>query len=241
MVGVSAQMSATVHDGVRRVCPSTTDGLRCPPMARSWRAWRGLAATAACAVVLTGCTDTLGGSGTAPPTAGTSSSVGSPDASTSPTTPQVEDGATTPGANLTLDRPAVVRFTANPKHDALIRLTVSKVERGKIKDLSQFRLSDKDRRSSVYYVSASVKNLGEGDLGGQPLSLYGKVSDDLVVSPVIFGSTFRRCAYQPLPPKFGPGKKVDMCIVMLAPHHGEVSAVQWRPADNSDPITWNAR
>lgn len=192
--------------------------------------------------MLSGCTDSLGDSGTVPPTTDTSSSAGSPDASTSsPTTPQVEEGVTPPGTNLTLDQPAVVRFTANPRHDALIKLTVSKVERGKIKDLSQFRLRDKDRRSSVYYVSASVKNLGEGDLGGQPLTLYGKVSVNRVVPPVIFGSRFRRCDYQPLPAKFGPGKKVDMCIVMLARHHGEVSAVQWRPADNSDPITWNAR
>lgn len=218
---MSPQMSLAGPGGVRRVLPL--------------RAWRVTAATAACAVVLTGCSGSSGGDTAA--TTGTSS----PTSTASSPTARVDKGVTEPGTKLKLGKPAVVRFTANAKHDSLIKLTVTKVKRGKIKDLSQFRLNKQAKRSNIYYVSASVKNVGKGHLGGKPVSLYGQVSHHLVVPPVIFGSTFKRCNYQPLPDKFGPGRKADMCIVMLAAHHGKVSAVQWRPADNSDAITWIVR
>lgn len=196
---------------------------------------RGLAAGAVCAVLLAGCTPGDGDDATDPTDSASSSSDSTPG---STTTPPVDERATAPGTKLKLAQSAVVRFAANPKRDSLIRLTVTEVEQGKIKHLAQFRLDDKTKRSNVYYVSAAVKNVGKADIGGQPISLYGKVSEKLVVPPVVFGSTFERCNYQPLPEKFERGKRADVCIVLLASRQSEVTGVQWRPADNSEPITW---
>lgn len=166
----------------------------------------------------------------------------SPDesASTSPSTSAttLEDGTTAPGTELKLGRTATVRYTANPEHDSLIELKVQSVKRGKIKDLDDFGLTGVAKKSNVYYIKASVKNVGGGDLSGQPLTLYGQVSDDLVVPPVEFGSTFKRCDYDPLPKK---SKEAKVCLVILAPKNGKISEVQWRPADNSDPISWLTR
>lgn len=198
-----------------------------------------MTAAAVCALALTGCSGM--GNDEAAPTTGATTSADSLDASTPTSTVQVGGRATQPGTKLKLGKSAVVRFAANPKHDSLIKLTVTDVEQGKIKDLAQFRLDDETKRSNVYYVSASVKNVGKGDLGGQPIALYRQVSEELVVPPVVFGSTFKRCDYQPLPKKFERGKRADVCIVLLAPRHGKVSSVQWRPADNSDPIIWKVR
>ncbi len=219
-------LSVPVHDGERRVRPRVVS--------------RAVAAATLCAIALTGCSDLAGGGAEAAPTLSGASSD-SPAASTRASTAQVDEAVTPSGTRLRLGDPAVVRFTANPEQDSLIKLAVTRVEQGEIRDLAQFRLDDQTKRSSVYYVSATVKNIGKGDLGGQPLLLYGQVSADLVVQPVVLKSTFQRCDYQPLPEKFGRGERADVCIVFLAPRHGKVLSVQWRPADNSDPITWAVR
>jgi hypothetical protein len=135
----------------------------------------------------------------------------------------------------------VVRFSTNAVHDSLIKLTVDAVRRGKLTDLRQFRLSDSARNSGLFYVSATVRNTGDGDLGGQTLRLYGKVAPGLVVPPVSLGTTFRPCASQPLPSSFVFGDRARVCLVYFAPRHGTVGAVQWRPTYDVEPITWHAR
>ncbi len=176
-------------------------------------------------MTLAGCSDSDSPNGDATPSAPT-------DATT------LDDGTTAPGTQLQLRDTATVQFKANAKHDSLIALTVTSIKQGKIKDLKAFDLSKADRKSQVYYVKATVKNVGDGDLSGQPLTLYGAVSDTTVVPPVEFGSTYERCDYDPLPEKFKKPKKAKVCMVMLAPNHGMISEVQWRAADNADPISW---
>jgi hypothetical protein len=115
------------------------------------------------------------------------------------------------------------------------------VQKGSAKDLAEFDLNKAARESGVYYVRATVRNVGHGDLGGAFVKLYAKVSDTLVVQPVIFGSTFAKCNYEPLPKPFGAGKHADVCMVMLAPEHGTVSTVEWRftgHASDQPPISW---
>jgi hypothetical protein len=130
-----------------------------------------------------------------------------------------DDGTTLPGTELSLS------------------VAVNSVKQGKIKDLSQFDLSPADKASTLYYVKAVVTNEGRADLAGEFVPLYGKVSDSLIVQPVVFGSTFKACNYQPLPKKFVKGKKAPLCVVLLVPKHGTVSAIEWR-GDDEAPISW---
>jgi len=152
-------------------------------------------------------------------------------------------GLTAPGTSLGIDDAATVAFTAG-KRASKIKVVVDGVQRGNVKDLREFDLNKAARQSGVYYVRAAVRNVGPRDIGGSFVKLYGKVSDTLVVQPVIFGSTFGKCNYQPLPKPFGSGKRTDLCMVMLAPDHGKVSAVEWR-FDGAEvdeaPITWELR
>jgi hypothetical protein len=151
---------------------------------------------------------------------------------------------TAPGTSLGLDEAATVDFSSGAKRQSKIKVTVTRVQTGKVKDLREFDLDKAAKQSGVYYVRATVRNVGHGDLGGAFVKLYAKVSDTLVVQPVIFGSTFGKCDGQPLPKPFGLGKRTDVCMVMLAPRHGTVSAVEWRfDGDQADqePITWELR
>ncbi len=191
------------------------------------RAPRFVAAVAVVAVAaLAGCS---GGSGSdSTPTGG------------SPAT-TAADGTTVPGTALELGAKAVVKFQADKKHRSQIKLAVTKVTKGKVKDLARFKLRKAARNSNVYYVSTTVKNLGPDTLTGARITLYGKVSDTLVVRPVRFGSTFPKCNQKPFPKKFVTGKSVNGCMVMLAPKRGTVSEVQWRPANGDLPISWTVR
>jgi hypothetical protein len=161
------------------------------------------------------------------------------DTSASATSTTNADGTTVPGTTVQVGDPIVVAMTAKGKGASTVRLTVTAVKTGSIKDLSDFQLTPEAKSSTVYYVDVSVANLGKGDLGGTQLTLYGKVSDTLVVQPVRFGSTFAKCNDQPLPTPFGKGKKAKDCLVMLAPKHGQISQVQWRGPGDEAPISWD--
>jgi hypothetical protein len=193
-------------------------------------------------VTVAGCSGSASDTTTPSTTSESSGPGASPDGNASPSetaTSNVSGIATTPsGTTLKLGQPAMLYYAPNPTHQSVIKVTVDKLQHGKLQDLRNFRLSDAARRSSVYYATARVKNTGDGDLGGQPLQLYGKVSNDLVVPPVILGATFHKCDYEPLPAPFTHGDRTTLCVLLLAPHHGKVPAVQWRPADDSKPITW---
>ena len=171
---------------------------------------------------------------------------GDSKADSPPTTPTTApttnaDGTTVAGTVLKIGDRARVAFKADKKHDSQIKLAVTKVEKGKVKDLRQFELNDQARRSTVYYVSTRVTNLGPHSLSGKKITLYGKVSDSLVVPPVEFGSSFPACNYTPLPKHFGKDQSVKGCMVMLAPHHGTISEVQWRAAGETEPISWTVK
>jgi hypothetical protein len=207
-----------------------------PALSPRSRSALAIAALGVGGLLLVGCSG--GSSAASSPAHASRSSTGT---SPSSPTPTIEPGTTPPGTKLKLGQPAVVRYTANAAHDSLMKLTVDKLRQGSLKDLHDFQLSDAAKRSNVYYAWARVKNTGDGDLGGQPLQLYGKVSHNLVVPPVIMGATFKKCPYHPLPKKFTAGDSTSVCVLLLAPHHGNIKAVQWRPANDAAPVTWTAR
>jgi hypothetical protein len=180
----------------------------------------GALSLAVCAALLAGC------------------SGGGDDDAPEPTPSSAAGDLTAPGSELTPGDPAEVLFEPDKKHSTKLKVAVTGARRGEIKDLAQFNLSDKDRRSNLVYVRGTVKNTGHGDVGGEWVKLYGKVSDTLVVQPVIFGSTFAKCDYKPLPKPFGFGKRATFCMVMLTPKPGVVSDAEWRFADDQPPITW---
>ncbi|MGH3471666.1 MAG: hypothetical protein ACRDPG_06435 [Nocardioidaceae bacterium] len=193
--------------------------------------WRGVAVVGAVvgASALTACSG--GSSSGSPPTPPTRT------ARTTHTVPH-EKGTTAPGTNIRPGRSVIVRFHPDKSHNSLISLTVTRVQKGSVKDLGKFTLPAAARKSSVYYVHARVKNTGTGNLSGTRLMLYGEIRPTLVVPPTRFATTFAHCNDQPLPKHFIKSRVADLCMVLLAPHAGTVRAVQWRFPDNVEPISW---
>lgn len=199
---------------------------------------RLVAVVAVAGLTLAGCS-----SGDDEPSADASASPSeSVSATESPTADvSVPEGVavTAQGSDLSFGDPAVVAFEPDQKRSTLLELTVTKAREGSIDDFKGFILDDPyKRKANYFYVDVTVKNVGEGDVGGAPVPLWGVNGDNTLLPPVNFTTEFKKCASTPLPKKFEPGDKVDTCLVYLSPDRGTLESLSFRPDQAFDPIEW---
>jgi hypothetical protein len=184
----------------------------------------GVAVLAAGLLFTTSCTGGDGGS--AAPTRRPSAPQTS--ASVSPTPTQVD---------LELGEPASFRLRGRGGEASRVRLVVSDVKQGKIKDLSQFRLDREARKSTPYYADVRLTNKGSGDLSGTQVTLWALDSEGTVRPPAEVVGAFRKCQNDPLPRKFSKGKSARTCLLYLLPDGTSLQAVQYRTSDFA-PYSW---
>jgi hypothetical protein len=199
---------------------------------------RLLGLSVAAALVVAGLAGCSGDSDGDPASVGGSGTVG--DASASPYLP-VPDGVTlTPqGTHFEVGDEAVVAYEPRQDEVGVLDLTVTKLEQTTTKKtLSAWQLTDAQKKSTPYFVHVTVKNVGDTDLGGRRVPLYVVNEDNLLLESTPFASSFDACPSTPLPAKFGPGRTADVCLVYLAPDHGQLEAVSFRPDESFDPIIW---
>ena len=195
-----------------------------------------LALVVAGSLTLAGCS----GSDGEPASTSGSGTIGDDTASASPYLP-VPDGVTlTPqGTQLEVGDPAVVAYEPRQDEVGALDLTVTKLEKTTTKKtLSSWQLTDAQKASTPYFVHVTVENVGESDLGGRRVPLYVVNEDNLLLESTPFASSFKACPSTALPKPFGPGKTAKMCLVYLAPDHGSLEAVSFRPDEDFNPITW---
>jgi hypothetical protein len=199
---------------------------------------RVLALSAAAALVagalLTGCSSSDDGG--SPDAGGSASATGG---TSSPYLP-VPDGVelTEPGTQLQVGDHAIVAYRPRQDQVAALGIAVTSLERTSIKDFSAWQLSPAQKKSTPYYVRARVENVGDTDLGGRPVPLYVVNDKNVLLESTPFASSFKPCPSTPFPKKFGPGAKTNVCLVYLAPDHGDLVAVSFRPEETFNPITW---
>ncbi len=192
--------------------------------------------TTASALALAGCSsgDAKKASGSSTPSSGT--------ASPSPSsTVDVPSGAklTDQGSKLSFGDSATVIFEPNRGRGTTLRLTVRTVRRGTLADFKGFILDDAyKKKASYYYATVKVKNLGEGDVGGVPVPLWGVNETNTLLPPVNFTTSFKKCASRSLPKKFASGDSLSTCLVFLAPKRGKLESISYRPSQEFNAITW---
>jgi hypothetical protein len=201
-----------------------------PPLTRMPRA---LVVTAAvCALALSACSSGKDDKG------GSSSGSSSPSPSS---TVKVPDNLklTDQGSNLSFGDPANVIFEPSKGRGSVLRLVVKRVQQGTLKDFKGFILDDAyKRRASYFYAIVRVRNVGDSNVGGTPVPLWGVNEANVLLPPVNFTTSFQKCPSKPLPRHFGPGKSLKTCLVYLAPRHGRLKGVSYRPSQEFNPITW---
>jgi hypothetical protein len=197
------------------------------------------------ALGLSGCTSGSGGSGgsggsedTSSSGSGSASSAASPSPTSTVTVPAGQQ-LTDQGSRLPFGRTATVVYEPAVGHGTVLQLTVRTVRRGRLSDFGGFILDDAyKRKAAYYYATVSVKNVGEGDVGGAAVPLYGVNGSDTLLPPVAFTTRFARCPSQKLPARFAKGATLSTCLVYLSPHHGKLASVTFRPTQEFNPITW---
>jgi hypothetical protein len=162
-----------------------------------------------------------------------------PSASETPYLP-VPSGVqlTPPGSQLAVGDHAVVAYRPRQNEVGALDIQVTDLEKTTIKDFSAWQLSAEQKKSNPYYVRAVIKNVGDTDLGGRPVPLYVVNDQNVLLESTPFASSFEPCPSTPFPDKFGPGDRTRACLVYLAPNHGDLVAVSFRPEETFNPITW---
>jgi hypothetical protein len=143
------------------------------------------------------------------------------------------------GSTLSFGDPATVIYEPTQARGTVLKLTVLGVRAGRLADFGSFLLDDTyKRKADYYYARVRVQNVGEGDVGGVPVPLWGVNRANTLLPPVNFTTTFPKCPTKPLPAKFGPGTRLDTCLVFLSPNRGGLESVSYRPSQEFDPVTW---
>lgn len=205
-----------------------------PGTAHSRRA-RWAAVGAAAALALSAC-----GGGDSTDDADEDPSTSTPSPTASVETPD-EVEVTEPGTQLSFGESATVDHKVR-RQGTILELTVKSARQGRLKDFTGFNMSDPyQKNANYYYVNVTAENVGDGQLGGVEVPLWGISGDNTLLPPVKFTSSFEKCPTEALPKKFGPGKRHQTCLVFLSPNKGTLEGVSYRPVETFDPIEWRGQ
>lgn len=142
------------------------------------------------------------------------------------------------GTALKVGRAATVSWQPNQKQTGVIKVSVTKLEKVPISAFDAWRLYPATKRSTPYFVHATVRNMGTTALSGVRVPLYLLDGRNTLLQASTFRAQFPPCPSTPLPATFTHGKKVAVCLVYFAPGHGTLTAISFRPTQDFDAITW---
>lgn len=145
---------------------------------------------------------------------------------------------TEPGTELAFGEAGSVIFEADQRRGTVLEMTVAKATKGAVKDFSSFILDDYTKTATPYYVDVTVRNTGEGDVGGAAVPLWGVDGENTLLPAASFTTDFGKCDSDPLPEKFAAGATLSTCLVYLAPDKGTLTSLSFRPTQEFDPVTW---
>jgi hypothetical protein len=148
---------------------------------------------------------------------------------------------TDPGTSLSLGETATVAWPVDQRTVGTLALTVTRLRRASISAFSDWKLDGDLLRATPYYVDVTARNVGRTDLGGVRVPLYVLTDHNLLLESSPFETTFGPCPSEALPERFRHGDTSRTCLVYLAPRHGDLLDVTFRPDQEFAPITWRGR
>ena len=190
----------------------------------------GLAATLA----LSGC------SGDEPEEAPPASESSSSPTATETPYLEVPEGVelTAQGSELSVGDTATVAYEPRQGSVGVLDIKVRSLERASFDLFEGWELTKETRKTTPYFVRATVENVGETNLGERPVPLYIVDGENRLIEASVFTGTFRPCDGAMFPKRFRNGDTHKTCLVYLAPDEGRLTAVSFRPTQEFDPITW---
>lgn len=145
---------------------------------------------------------------------------------------------TEPGTELALGETATIQWNPSQQLEAYASVTVTRLDQVSIKEFKAFKLDEAEEKSTPYYVSVTVENLGDTDLEGVRVPLYLNDGSEVLTPQVNIPTAFEPCPSQPLPKKFTSGKSAELCLVYLAGEGKSLQAMSLRSGDMPAAINW---
>ena len=166
-----------------------------------------------------------------PPAAEPEPSV--PPATVAPT------AGTEPGTDLGFGDPAVLVWRPTQDLAGELELTVETVAEQRRSVFDGWTRDEAMAAARPYFVTVTLANVGDTDLGGQDVPLYLRDTGGTLGAPWTLGGDFTACQSGPLPVPFEAGADAEMCLVYLVPDGGRVRDLVFEPTEGYDPITWS--
>ena len=211
----------------------------------------GRVAVPALALVLLAACSNSGGDGSAgAPSSSATSSGSAPASPTDSEYLEVPDQVdlTPPGTTLDFGQPATIAWEPRIDLTAILDVTVDRVERTTFKESFQgWVITDEMEGQTPLFVEATVTNAGEERLGGEEVPLTVVDDTGIHVQPTIAqDETFKPCPGGPLPKRFKPGAKTQVCLLYLLDPGRAFTSVAFQPVDAehrpvADAISWTGR
>jgi hypothetical protein len=148
------------------------------------------------------------------------------------------DTGTEPGTELSYGEPATLVWQPAADVTGELELSVDAVAERRSSVFDGWTTGEATQTARPYFVTVSLTNTGESDLGGQVVPLYLRDDRDTLGAPWTLGADFTACQSGPLPTPFAPGDSAEMCPVFLAADGARMKDVVFEPTEGYDPISW---
>jgi hypothetical protein len=146
--------------------------------------------------------------------------------------------STDPGTRLDFGEPATLVWQPAQDLTGVLDLTVDSVTEQRQSVFDGWARDEAMAAARPYFVTVSLTNTGESDLGGQAVPLYLRDDTGALGAPWTLGGDFTACQSGPLPTPFEPGAEADLCLVYLAPDGARIDDMVFEPSEGYDPISW---
>ncbi len=155
-----------------------------------------------------------------------------------PTAAVDPDVGTDPGTDLAFGDEATLVWQPEADVAGVLDLSVDAVVEKRQSVFDGWVRDDVTAASRPYFVTVTLTNAGEADLGGQEVPLYLRDDTGALGAPWTIGGDFT-CQSGPLPTPFPPGTDTEMCLVYLVPEGARARDLVFEPTDGYDPISWS--
>ncbi len=160
-----------------------------------------------------------------------------PEAPTASATAAAASG-TAPGTELEHGEAAVLTWQPTRDLAGELELSVERVAEQRRSVFDGWVRDEAMAAARPYFVTVSLANVGDSDLGGQDVPLYLRDDNGALGAPWTLGGDFTACQSGPLPSSFEPGAEAEMCLVYLVPDGARIQDMVFEPTEGYDPITW---
>ena len=160
-----------------------------------------------------------------------------PEPSAPPATLATTDG-TEPGTELGFGDSAVLAWQPTQDLAGELELTVEAVAEQRQSVFDGWTRDDAMVASRPYFVTVTLANVGDTDLGGLDVPLYLLDTSDTLGPPWSFEEPFAPCRSRPLPAAFAPGDSTRTCLVYFARAGSTYDAMAFQPVPDVEAITW---